>query len=505
MAKFNIPNLCGASPELNALTSKVDDIKKDILAKLDLPASDIASSVSGKLTELKAAFDNLSLDLPDVPNVNFQSELTGLINDIPKDTIAGLAAFSNKLAELELDFGPTLKEKGLSLPNLVTEATDQLAAGGDVCALCPNIEIPAANSGTGVTTEEKEQVVSTGLTVVAIAEDYKTLVSVEGKSVGSNFFSGISGYKVNGRTLTLPKSYEQVKIKYIISLIKEKAVEVKQAIVPPEKGTVSIVSPNSNAVDTKTVSNFNSLLTKLKTKSVLGLATEKEKAGIQTALDTIGSESTKSKMSADFDKANNFLNGTGKGTLAGELNSAFRPPIGETKKQAEIKVTTPENASVVKKEVVRKVNPVTKKVEKVEVKKTEKAQVSAAGFTNRRVEITEQFYTSALPSNADLAIEDFKLVEAFTGTPKLELKQAPVDILEVLGREYLSNGTFRQYAFVKGEPQDPVSQLIAGLVPPKTVNLLPAQLNPYVKNINAVIITYVTLEKLDPSVKGQSL
>ena len=290
MANPNIPNLCGASPELNALTSKVDDIKNDILAKLDLPASDIASSVSGKLTEIKSAFDNLSLDLPEVPNVNFQSELTSLINDIDKTTIEGIAAFKNKLAELEKDFGETLKEKGLELNNLITEATTKLAAGGDVCALAPNIEIPAANSGTGTTTEEKELVVSTGLTVIALPEDYKEVVSVSGKSEGSNFFSNISGYKVNGRIITISKSYPQVKVKYIISLIKEKPVEVKQAIVPPEKETVSIVSPNSNAVDTKTVSNFNSLLTKLKTKSVLGLATEKEKAGIQSALDSIGSE-----------------------------------------------------------------------------------------------------------------------------------------------------------------------------------------------------------------------
>ena len=502
MANFNIPNLCGASPELNAASLKIESLENEITAKLDAVASEAAAAFNTALTDVKTGLDGLALDLPEVPNVNFQSELTSLINDIDKTTIEGITAFNNKLAELEKDFGDTLKEKGLTLDSLVSDATTKLATGGDVCALAPNIEIPAANSGTGTTTEEKELVVSTGLTVIALPEDYKEVLSVSGKSEGSNFFGSISGYKINGRIITIPKSYVQVKVKYIISLIKEKPVEVKQALVPPEKEAVSIVSPNSNAVDTKTVSNFNSLLTKLKTKSVLGLATEKEKAGIQSALDSIGSESTKSKMSADFDKANNFLNGTGEGTLAGELNSAFRPPIGENKKQVEIKVTTPENASVVKKEVVQKVNPVTRKVEKVEVKKTEKAQVSAAGFTNRRVEITEQFYTSALPSNADIDIEDFKLIEAFTSTPKLELKQAPVDILEVLGREYLSNGTFRQYAFVKGESQDPVSQLIAGLVPPKTVNLLPAQLNPYVKNINAIIITYVTLEKLDPTVKG---
>jgi len=500
VAKFNIPNLCGASPELNALTSKVDDIKKDILAKLDLPASDIASSVSGKLTELKAAFDNLSLDLPDVPNVNFQSELTGLINDIPKDTIAGLAAFSNKLAELELDFGPTLKEKGLSLPNLVTEATDQLAAGGDVCALAPNIEISAANSGTGVTTEEKEQVVSTGLTVVAIAEDYKTLVSVEGKSVGSNFFSGISGYKVNGRTLTLPKSYEQVKIKYIISLIKEKAVEVKQATLPPEKETVSIVSPNSNAVSKKSEFKLNNLIKKLDSATAFNLPTEKINADITKATNEIKSDSFKAKMKADLA----FAAAERKKLFADPLNykQVVVPAPSAGEKSRVVKVTTPEVQNTVKTETVTKPNPVTKKVETVRVKKTEKSTIAINGIAMRKVMIKEKFVTS------ERADKGWPLVSDMS---KLTLKHIPYQIDSVTARPYLKPNSEGITGIKKGvglysynNPQiygdrssnDDEKVIVDGT---KTITLEPVN---KVKQQTVLKITYIILEKLDPNFKG---
>ena len=160
MANFTIPNLCGASPELNLASTKIADLENEILSKINADASEAAGAFNTFLADVKDGLDGLALDLPEVPNVNFQAELTSLINDIDKTTIEGLAAFNNKLAELEKDFGETLKEKGLSLDNLVAEGTTKLAAGGDVCALAPNIEIPAASSGTGVTTEEKELSVS---------------------------------------------------------------------------------------------------------------------------------------------------------------------------------------------------------------------------------------------------------------------------------------------------------------------------------------------------------
>ena len=276
---------------------------------------------------------------------------------------------------------------------------------------------------------------------------------------------------------------------------------VKQPTVAPEKETVSIVTPNTNAVDTKIFTNFTSQLTKLKTKSVLGLVTEKEKTDIQKAIDSIGSETTKAKMNADFAKANAFLSGSGPGTLSGEINSVLRPSIGENNTRVQIKATTPENASVVKKEVIKKVNPTTRKVEKVEVKKTEKAQVSAAGFTSRRVEISEEFYTSTLPSGADIDTDGFKLVSTIQ---ELTLKQKPVAIKEFAARYYINNEEFFDYYFVEDNP-DGDNNIGIGYIqnsdPPK-VSVIPLQADSNVLNLNVAYITYETLEKLDPTVKG---
>ena len=149
MANFKIPNLCGASPDLNGALDEINKLKDKLTANIDVDASALKADLETGLGDLQSAFNKLEIKLPEVPDVNFQAEITSLINDIDRTSIEGLAAFNIKLAQLELDFGNTLKEKGLSLDSLVTDATTKLSAGGNVCDLAPNIEIPAANSGSG--------------------------------------------------------------------------------------------------------------------------------------------------------------------------------------------------------------------------------------------------------------------------------------------------------------------------------------------------------------------
>ena len=114
MADFKTPNLCGASTELNTALSKIEDLKNEITAKANSLASEAAAAFESKLADVKAGLDGLAIDIPEIPSVNFQSELTSLINDVDKTTIQGIAAFNSKLALLEKDFGDTLKEKGLT-------------------------------------------------------------------------------------------------------------------------------------------------------------------------------------------------------------------------------------------------------------------------------------------------------------------------------------------------------------------------------------------------------
>ena len=159
MADFKTPNLCGASEELNTALSKIDDIKAEIESKLNSAASEAAAAFESKQADIKAGLDGLALDLPEIPSVNFQSELTGLVSDFDKTTIEGIAAFNNKLAELERDFGDSLTKAGKSLDSLVTDATSAIAGGGDVCAVAPNLELPSDGSDV----VEKAQGVKTAL------------------------------------------------------------------------------------------------------------------------------------------------------------------------------------------------------------------------------------------------------------------------------------------------------------------------------------------------------
>ena len=157
MANPNIPNLCGANPNLNESLSKIEELKDKLLSNIDVDASTLKSELEEGLDELTSAFDKLEAKLPEAPAVNFQAEVTSLINDINKTTAAGIGAFNTKLASLKLDFGNTLEEKGIDFDSLIASAETKLAGGGNVCDLVSNLEIPAGNSGTGITTETKEE------------------------------------------------------------------------------------------------------------------------------------------------------------------------------------------------------------------------------------------------------------------------------------------------------------------------------------------------------------
>ena len=199
MANFNIPNLCGASPELNGALDEINKLKDKLLSSIDVDASELKADLETSLGDLKAAFDKLEIELPEAPNVNFQAEITSLINDIDKTTIQGIAAFNAKLASLKLDFEQTLSEKGINFDDLIASAETKLAGGGNVCDTVSNLEIPAANSGTGITTETKEER-GTG-TSITLTDTPKSIVSVFGKRSGENFF-GSASYKQSGKTIT---------------------------------------------------------------------------------------------------------------------------------------------------------------------------------------------------------------------------------------------------------------------------------------------------------------
>ena len=187
MANPNIPNLCGANPNLNESLSKIEELKDKLLSNIDVDASTLKSELEEGLDELTSAFDKLEPKLPEAPAVNFQAEVTSLI----------------------LDFGNTLEEKGIDFDSLIASAETKLAGGGNVCDTVNNLEIPAANSGTGITTETKEER-GTG-TSITLTDTPKSIVSVFGKRSGENFFSSAS-YKQSGKTITTTDSFDVIRV-----------------------------------------------------------------------------------------------------------------------------------------------------------------------------------------------------------------------------------------------------------------------------------------------------
>ena len=136
MVDFSIPNICGASPELNDVLSKLADAKADAKAKLDEAASTAAAAFGEAQNELAGLKDKLqSIEIPTLPKLNLQAEIAGLASQIP-----GTPSFLSALAKIKTEFEGDIKAAGLELDSLVSDATKTILGGGDICALVPNLE-----------------------------------------------------------------------------------------------------------------------------------------------------------------------------------------------------------------------------------------------------------------------------------------------------------------------------------------------------------------------------
>jgi len=146
MVDFSIPNLCGASPELNDVLSKLADAKADAKAKLDEAASTAAAAFGEAQNELAGLKDKLqSIEIPTLPKLNLQAEIAGLASQIP-----GTPSFLSALAKIKTEFEDDIKSAGLELDSLVSDATKAISGGGDVCALVPNLEKEAGSTEPAV-------------------------------------------------------------------------------------------------------------------------------------------------------------------------------------------------------------------------------------------------------------------------------------------------------------------------------------------------------------------
>ena len=139
MADFKVPNLCGASPEFNAIQTKFESMITSALDGLETEASSLKSTLDTDVTSLVGDIKAIIPELPALPDINLQAELTSLSGlDI------GTGEYNTLLADLTSKFGSALTTGGFSLDSLVSDAASLLGGGGSLCSGVPNFTVPAA-------------------------------------------------------------------------------------------------------------------------------------------------------------------------------------------------------------------------------------------------------------------------------------------------------------------------------------------------------------------------
>ena len=125
-------SLCGANINFDAITSSASDLKTSLKSKLGgagtfTSASDLTSLVDGKVSALTAQVSGLLPELPSVPAISFQGELTALAG-IDLSNPAGLLDYQSKLSSITDNFGSALSGGGFDLDDLVSKAAPTISS-----------------------------------------------------------------------------------------------------------------------------------------------------------------------------------------------------------------------------------------------------------------------------------------------------------------------------------------------------------------------------------------
>jgi len=126
------------------LFSKIKDTLKSKIFSL---ASTFISTLLSDLLDFGDKLKTMIPELPDLPDVNLQAELTSL------QLLVG-SSRDTALASLKSKFGSGLSAQGIELDDLVSKATDAFDAGKKISAEIPNFTIPVA--GGDVVEKAKE-------------------------------------------------------------------------------------------------------------------------------------------------------------------------------------------------------------------------------------------------------------------------------------------------------------------------------------------------------------
>ena len=139
MADYKIPNLCGASVKFNGIQNKLDTMISNAIDGLEVDASALKATMDTDVTSLVSDLKSLIPELPALPDVNLQGQLTSLAG-----LSVGSGQYNTLLAGVTSKFGSGLTAGGFSLDTLVSDAASAITGGTDLCSAVPNFTVPAA-------------------------------------------------------------------------------------------------------------------------------------------------------------------------------------------------------------------------------------------------------------------------------------------------------------------------------------------------------------------------
>jgi len=138
MTDYTTPNLAGASEAFNGYAKKLDAVKDSMLAGLEVDASALASTMSADLTSLTTELRDFMPEVPALPDINLQSQLSSL-----SGLDVGSGQYNTLLNSITDNFGTAVTAAGSSLDSFVSDAASAVADGDTLSGVIPNMQLPA--------------------------------------------------------------------------------------------------------------------------------------------------------------------------------------------------------------------------------------------------------------------------------------------------------------------------------------------------------------------------
>ena len=161
-------SLCADNINFDAVTEKALTFKDTLKSKLNsLPsieggvggifssASDLKSLVEEKVVDLKSQMTNLLPEIPEIPSLSLQSELTSLAG-FDLTSPSGLLSYKSKLLSITESFGSSLSSSGFSLDDIISKAAPPTAGLSGALSAATGLATTglsgALNTATGLAT-----------------------------------------------------------------------------------------------------------------------------------------------------------------------------------------------------------------------------------------------------------------------------------------------------------------------------------------------------------------